>query len=463
MIENKNNSPELQVHHIEQLVEQTPEIAGLQAYEYLRSNVASQKAAFVSRKIDQLDLEYADLTRSALDRIETPIKGALESLMPGETSPKKVGVFESIAYRYGELSMLSAAMRMNDVSLSAAEREEAKDWFVLTNEALYDKPEKRVFSALATRHLLPQLAKDVSGLQIASGIQQDLAGLVGEISETDYEQFVPSQAIIDVVHGLVVDRFEPVYSHIATDKLYTAQEMVPAIDEALRKMGGTDKGWKAVLIADSTALAVSAHQKIVEVGENRTDLEGNDLRGKVLHEVGVHAGRSINAESAGWLSAQYGQDGYLDFEEAFATALEDAYKGIFADHGVNHYLIAGLAYGRDNHEPRDFAQTYEVMWRSNALKAQESDIDITSDQINKAKNSAFTACMRLFRGTTTHDKGVVYLKDLAYFKGQELAWSVLAHTKTQADFDLLLAGKLDLTREDHYAIAEDIVNTNNAQ
>jgi len=169
----------------------------------------------------------------------------------------------------------------------------------------------------------------------------------------------------------------------------------------------------------------------------------------------VHAGRSINAHKAGWLSAAYGQDGYVDFEESFATALEDAYKGEFTDHGENYYLIAGLAYGLDNHEPRDFRETFEVMWRVNALKKRPAGLDEAA--IEKAKSAAFTSCVRLFRGTTTHQRGVIYLKDLAYFKGQESVWRVLQGVQSQEDFDYLFAGKLDNSRADHQSIAAQIV------
>jgi hypothetical protein len=67
--------------------------------------------------------------------------------------------------------------------------------------------------------------------------------------------------------------------------------------------------------------------------------------------------------------------------------------------------------------------------------------------------------MRMFRGTTAKDPGIIYLKDLAYFDGQEKAWSVLEQVQTPEDLEFLLMGKLDLTREDHVKIAKDIQAT----
>jgi len=236
--------------------------------------------------------------------------------------------------------------------------------------------------------------------------------------------------------------------------------MVDIMDTALDTIGAKAVGWRADIVKNSSALAASAHQKLVEVGENREPLEGSELQGRVLHEVGIHALRSVNAEHAGWLSATYGQDDYLSFEEALATALEDAFHGEFIDHGVQYYLIAGLAYGFDNHAPRDFREVYDIMYRFNALKKVATEGVVLNDEVlADAKSKAFTNVLRMFRGTTTHDRGVIYLKDLAYFQGQELAWSVLDNVHTQEDFDLLLAGKLDLTRSDHLAIAQDIQAT----
>jgi len=60
------------------------------------------------------------------------------------------------------------------------------------------------------------------------------------------------------------------------------------------------------------------------------------------------------------LSAQCGLAGYLNFEEALGTTLEDALQSVFNNFGVNYQIIAGLAYGLDNHGPRDLREVFEV-------------------------------------------------------------------------------------------------------
>lgn len=383
--------------------------------------------------------------------------GALVALMNGEQNDKTRHLYDAIDYRYSELFMLDMARIMNSSEAGSKDRSEACDWFVMANEGLYGKPNREVFSSLAANNLFNLVeARDGDSEEISS-LRLELQELVGSVSSTDFEPFAPDAELVIRIGELVHERFNELVEHIDPERTYEVEDMSKALDIALDKIGGKDVGWRTVVVPNSSVLAVSAHQKQVEVGENRKSIKGAELRGKVLHEVGVHTGRSINAEKAGWLSAAYGQNGYLDFEEAFATSLEDAYKGEFTNHGVNYYMVAGLAYGLDGHAPRDLRETFYVMWRMKALD-RVKDGQITQEDITKAKANAFTSVMRLFRGTTGKDRGVVYLKDMAYFNGQELAWGVLKNVKSQHDFNYLFAGKLDNSKPDHQRIAGLIVD-----
>ncbi len=448
-------SPEKKVQNIESVVAATPEVAGFQAYEYFRSDIVGQKEDFLSGAVDSLAPNYARLDARAFLPVAAETEHALASMLGGEESMKSEALYQAVQYRLGEMFMAKLAADLTSGSLASEERAETLRWFRQTNEALYGVPDSYVFSALARKHL--PLDKPANGQDSddAAVLRDELRGLLGQIRPTDYEPYVANNETVARIHDLVAERFEPIVGHIDPDATYDVPGMVDALQIALQKMGGDELGWKVAIAPDSTALAVSAHQKMVEVGEKRKSIKGSTLKGKVIHEEGIHALRSINAQKAGWLSAAYGQDGYLNFEESLATALEDAYEGKFADHGVDYYLIAGLAYGLDNHAPRDFREVYEIMWRAEILKTSGGS-ELSEEAVQKAKSKSFNGCVRLFRGTTTKDKGVVYLKDLAYFDGQERVWSVLDGMHTQEDFDLLLTGKLDLTRDDHLEIAKEI-------
>lgn len=197
-----------------------------------------------------------------------------------------------------------------------------------------------------------------------------------------------------------------------------------------------------------------AHRKLVEVGENREPMSAAELRGKSGHEVGVHALRSVIAERAGWPSAAYGQQRYLDFEESFANKVGAVYWGEAALAGPEYrYLIAGFAYGLDSHDPRDARDCYEIIWRIIALDTRKDG----KLNIAKAQNDAYIQDNRMFRGTPFNIPGLIMSKDLSYKRGDEVVNPVINMIKTQKDIDLLLAGKLDPTLADHLSIAESIV------
>ncbi|GAC1387555.1 MAG: hypothetical protein NVS1B7_0590 [Candidatus Saccharimonadales bacterium] len=450
--------PEQKINSIEAMVEQNPEIAGLQVYEYFRNNSSKQKEEFLSGQRVELDLQYPFLTINSVEAVKVPMLSALKILMPGEKNNKSEALYSAVEYRYTELFMMDMARVMNSESLSKEEQNEARKYFSIANEALYGAPNKEIFSALAKKTLLAQVETSHTDNTQVSEIRDELNSLLGVTDNSDFVTFSPTPELVAHVGSLVHERFDDLVDHVDPEKDYDVQAMAEALDISLGKLGAKDMGWKISIVPNSTAMAVSAHQKQVQIGQDRpNNINGAVFRGKIIHEVGVHAGRSINAERDGWLSAVYGQDGYLDFEEAFATALEDAYKGEFVEHGANYYLAAGLAYGLDNHEPRNFAEVHSILWRNNALKKVE-DGSLTEKQLATAKSSAFTTCIRFFRGTDTHQKGIIYLKDLAYFNGQESAWEYLKNVSNQVDFEIAFAGKLDITRPDHLDIAKHIIN-----
>ncbi len=449
-------SPEDRISRVETIVLDRPEVAGFQAYEYFRSLASDQKSAFISGELPNLNLNYPGLSLEIVERLKGTMLDSLKALMPGEISPRSESLYTALEYRYSELFMTDMARIMNDTTLTSEERSEAQEWFVRANESLYGKPDKDVFSGLASNAITEKTVIKTDDSAETAQVRSELRELIGEIDRSDFTPFVPSPELMTRIGELVHERFNPIVEHIEADREYDVDGIVQALNIALEKLDSRNTGWRVAKVPNSSALAVSAHQKLVEVGENRPTIKGDALRGRVIHELGVHAGRSINAEKAGWLSAQYGQDGYLDFEESFATALEDAYQGKTKEHGQDYQLVAGLTYGLDNHLPRNFRETFEVMWRVKAL-GRVRDGQISDKDLDKARSSAFLVCLRLFRGTTGQQKGVVYLKDLAYFNGRESAWAVLQGINTQQDFDLLFAGKLDNSNEYHKAIARDIV------
>lgn len=449
--------PQEKLANAESLIIANPEIVGFQGYEYLVNNSNNFRDRFVSGDKGALyEIEYPLLNGEQLLILADRAKESLVALMAGEDNAKTKGLYNAIEYRLSEMFLIDLSCQLINTDINNSEQDDLNKWYRETSEALYGKPDKDVFSSLANKYVSPLLNKDYDSGTSEESIKEQLHDLFGSFDESDYQQYSPKPETLSVLGSLLHDRFDEILSHIDENIEYSAEDMVTAISQVMKNILGDNHEWNVLLKQNSGILSTSPHRKLIEIGENKKALNGLDLKALALHECGVHALRSVNANDAGWLSAAYGQEGYLAFEEALATAMQDAYIGKFKDHGINYYLIAGLAYGMDNHMERDFAEIYEIMWRYNSLSAA-SDTELTDEIINISKTKAFNACMRMFRGTKL-DNGALYLKDLAYFVGQEKAWSLLDNTKTQNDLNLLLAGKLDLTIAEHMDIAQQIIN-----
>lgn len=438
--------------HVESIVELYPETAGFQSYEYLRSNVDEQKADFIQNNTS-LNLDYSELTIDHVKAIKKPMLEALRTLMAGERDERTESLFSTIEYRYSELFLIDLARQINSGNEVS---DEVIAWYRNTNEALYGKPDVNIFNYVAHQNLLMPSLSDSQDSELAGTIKNELRGLLGVIPESDYQPYVPDRETLDRIGVFVHQKFDSLIEHIDPMKTYDVPAMLMAFQHALDKLDGTDFGWRAEVVPNSAAVSTSAHQKKIEVGVNRVDSDGATLRKLVIHEIGVHALRSINALRAGWLSAAYGLNDYLSFEEGLAVALEAAYSGFFKPSGRQYYLIAGLAYGLDGQPPRDLRSVYEIVWREKVLaKLNQGLSDVV---IAKAKSVAFTECMRMFRGSTAIP-GLIYLKDLAYFKGQELAWKHLSGIYSQGEFDQLFSGKSDCTNKSHQLISAKIAKT----
>ena len=142
---------------------------------------------------------------------------------------------------------------------------------------------------------------------------------------------------------------------------------------------------------------------------------------------------------------------YSDAEEGLAKAFGQAVNGKYEQPGVQYYIGAGLLLGTSG-EPKSFRQTFEILWRRQALLDMEaSGQDAMTDEIvDKAKNSLYTRTFRLVRGTNSP---VVFLKDLAYFRGSHNAWQYLKSAEgDETAFALMMSGKADPTISNHKRI-----------
>ncbi len=444
-------SIEKRLHDVEAAVDQDPSILGLQAYEFLDNDLLKQQDKFIAG--EPVQIEYPKLDYDELKQKEATIRGLILLLHDTDGSLKADALYEALSWRHTEVCMLGWA------SLTLAEQAdaEARSWHQQANEVLHGKPEQETFDAMFDQEINAGRGLEISYKHtVAAQIQQELTELTGTVKTPDNEPFIPSAELVKKLGDLIKDEFKDYISSIDPDKTYTPAEIAEVFSNVLDITGFTDDGWSADL-DDSNTLSVLAAEKKVKVGSNRKDILGSVLQSRTLHEIGVHGLRARNALQAGWQSAAYGQDSYLEFEEGTATAFEDAFNNEAKPHGWQYYIAIGLALGMDTDHPRNLRQVYDVIWRYKALQKYDGTGDLDPETIYKVKKVALRQCKRIFRGTDGETAGNVYYKDLSYYNGQAKAWSVLGKIEEPDDLARLLIGKLDLTKPFHQIIADEML------
>ena len=144
---------------------------------------------------------------------------------------------------------------------------------------------------------------------------------------------------------------------------------------------------------------------------------------------------------------------YLTFEEGLATTVEEMIGDAvpkWTAVKLGHYINISLA-----EQGADFRTVFETAWRYRLLGKLKNDQEVTQEMINKEKQAAYGACVRIFRGTqpdlADNQPGAVPLtfnKDLAYLEGRVLAMQHLESLYSSQDVDgvaRLFAGKYDPT------------------
>ena len=214
------------------------------------------------------------------------------------------------------------------------------------------------------------------------------------------------------------------------------------------------------LVENKTALSWESPEMAVVVGGKRAPITTSDqLFRKVLHEFGVHGQRLINGVKTKLpvlgmgLFTDTPRPDYLTFEEGLATTVEEMIGDIvpkWTAVKLGYYINISLA-----EQGVDFRTVFETAWRYRLLGKLKNDQEVTQEMINKEKQAAYGACVRIFRGTqpdlADNQPGAVPLtfnKDLAYLEGRVLAMRHLEDLYARQDVEgvvRLFAGKYDPT------------------
>ncbi len=333
---------------------------------------------------------------------------------------------------------------------SPADRPAAAKEHKEANLALYGEPDEDVFWSLLSEKLS---AIPVENLWGKDKIMYDeLLEMIGLLRRAKSKIFRPRKETVEWFSNVVEIFFERFLAHIPKEKEKFSIEEACAItneiivsefglrttaDTAVNDAGGDGEpeteGWKAVVIPSGAVASTDCEQKIIRFPGRRSRgaYTQKELKAIVIHELGVHALRSLPYESCEVKSFALGLPGYEAFEEGIAKAAEQAVNRQYEDSGLLHYISIGLAYFLG----KSFREVFEIQCRIEHLTKGEP------------AGRCFDSVQRTFRGTGELPNH----KDLVYYNGAGQVWRYIEEHLYEEDLmeKLFLSGKTSMNDKRH--------------
>lgn len=466
-------------------VRQYPEMA-FQSYEMLKNNSGKLKEGFLAGEYRNPKLSYSEF--GSPSELEEKIAQLEEAQNISREYTDTLGeeglaaVESTLGFRANEMRLVGLFATLDEAVKQKTEtgyiEEIARETREL-NERLYGKPNLdtlnsslgQLWSTIDGKNL-SESAKEIRN-ELSSGFDwggKRVDGLpkpekynrlpdfddpslawAGEIilSET-----APIEAVIREVWDKKVEEQDGNYKASPDD-------IVEMFEAALQLMDpDRSSGVSAEIDPGATSMSWDSSTMSIKVGEKRAAIaSAEEVYKKFLHEGYIHGGRAINGIKTELsvlgtgLFTNTDRADYLTFEEGLATTIEEAvssenpqWDSVKVGHCINIWLAS---------QGNDFRSVFEIAWRYRLLDKIGDNQEVDDALIQKHKSAAYSACVRIFRGSPTglaEDypgvAPVTYNKDLAYQNGRIIAMEYLAGLYEKQDKDglmKLMAAKYDPT------------------
>ncbi|HET7320359.1 MAG TPA: hypothetical protein VFI84_02095 [Candidatus Saccharimonadales bacterium] len=354
---------------------------------------------------------------------------------------------ELLALRMDELGFIETASLVANGDLSADERLQVAGVLKSSAREIYGLPAKEEAGYVLMQRLrkAQELAtrNDAWG-EMANYVLQNLS--VEKLTERQPSEVKQTflQHYDNYLREECGGALEYAFSDIGDKEEYSPQEIKTIFDRYIEARGYDKEGWQTEIVENRTMCATVPDKYIVKIGDKRPakDRTRKRVAESMLHEVEIHAGRVARGKKLGHGLAGYGLPGYLEFEEPFATAIEEIYSQQRSVKGEQYVAAIAISAGFDGTE-RDFRDSFELAWRLTAIKGYK-DGKNAEEATNTARKSAYTTLIRIWRGMPTDIPGCIYPKDRVYYN--EDVWRYLTHNGNplpRADFLRLLQAKYD--------------------
>lgn len=301
------------------------------------------------------------------------------------------------------------------------------------NIALYGEPDEDVFWSALGEKLSAIPAKNLSGED--KKMYSDLLEMIGPLRQAESKIFRPRKETVDWFSDGIEIFFEGFLAHIPRGQQeFSIEEACAVTNKIIASEFGQDTaGWKAVVIPSGAVASVDCEQRIIRFPGKRSRgaYTRKELKAIIIHELGVHALRSLPYESCGIRAFALGLPGYEAFEEGIAKAAEQAVNRQYEDSGLLHYISIGLACFLS----KNFREVFEIQRRLEYLTKGEP------------VGRCFDSVQRAFRGTGELPNH----KDLVYYNGANQVWKYIEEHLYDSGLmeQLFLNGKTSMNNKIH--------------
>jgi hypothetical protein len=384
-----------------------------------------QKNDFLNQLIENPKLDYPDLENFNFDEKELALLQLKEDVLNLENDE----IIKQV-YRW-KINEKIASLRM---LRCAKNGDQGK--FKRYSEYVFGKPEKDIF--------LQSLIK-VKSVVDSRRLDADQR-IIGAITRLDQNLKIPEE----IITFTDVSNYEfPKLKSTSGELEYGAEEIKSAFQEAILKYN--TQGWEIIIDESGKLKNINVNQenKTVNVPGERKVKE-TKLKALIAHEIGTHVLRRENGERSKLKLLGLGLDRYTKGEEGLATHKEQEISGMTDFAGFDGHLAISLAEGLDGTQ-RNFREVFDILRDYYFIKSKNTDIDKAWEN---AQESAWSQCVRVFRGTSCETRGVCFTKDIAYREGNIGIWNLVK--RNDKEMQRVMVGKYDPTSERHIWILDQL-------
>lgn len=431
--------------------------------------IDDQQDEFLADRVENPEFTYSKLIKlNAYPKrflLQRAVNRA-QDLLPKLPPPQQLLVTRYITTIEQQWSLYDAAHALRR---SPEEVNKNGQWFNHVCDELYGEFDPELYHKVTVRLLeqieqIPVVSKPKAALladEIRAMLPVYQTEVTSELYEPSSETLEFGQRLLSELFGEMLDKCIP-----RSIDTFTPTGIVDVFNEVFRESGykpGWPGHWCAKLSRRHTSIATSKIQRIIYVPINREPVTNAKLRGLILHEIFVHAARSVDGGEKALFKRSYRSG--LEAEEGLGASMELLEGGDFNRGRLyeQRYLASILARGLPGRlTPLNFRDVFEIIWRHDAIAANaDESSDISHSDIEQARGSAFVTVKRSRRGTPGNLEGVAFTKDKVYLSGlintvARLDETDLANEPHQ--FTKLFLGKVSPANRLHQAYLEPVAN-----